>query len=85
MSLADIACLIEEASQEPNDPGQDRVLAAYQKNRLPDIRRRSAGIKALNNTSISGGLINRDLRSELLTLMHDIEPIRRGLMRLGLG
>ena len=85
MSLADIACLIEEASQEPNDPGQDRVLAAYQKNRLPDIRRRSAGIKALNNTSISGGLINRDLRSELLTLMHDIDPIRRGLMRLGLG
>ncbi len=84
MSLADIRALRDLAVAAPDDLGSAGMLRQYDRRR-PEIAARLAGIDALNRTSMAGGSALRDLRAEAIRLIHDAAPIRRGLMRAGLG
>ncbi|TNC74594.1 FAD-dependent monooxygenase [Rubellimicrobium roseum] len=82
MSLADLRALRDLARARPAEIGTDAWLDGYARQREADIRLRAFGIDALNRASI-GGL--GPLRALGLRAMHDLAPLRHGLMRLGLG
>lgn len=84
MSLADIRCLTDLVA-EAADPGAPGVLDAYARARTPDMLARVAGIDLLNRAAMLQPQPLRDLRRAGLTALHGVAPLRRGLMRLGLG
>jgi 2-octaprenyl-6-methoxyphenol hydroxylase len=85
MSLADMACLLDLAIASPTDLGDVKMLDAYTKRRHPEAALRVAGIDALNRASMAGSPLVHSLRSAGIKALHDATPIRRGLMKLGLG
>lgn len=85
MSLRDIAALLDLARARPEGLGDARMLAEFSRRRMPDIRLRVAGIDALNRASMAGGPMLSRLREEGMKLLHDAAPLRRALMRTGLG
>jgi 2-octaprenyl-6-methoxyphenol hydroxylase len=85
MSLADIEALLDQAEAHRDDPGAPTALSQYNRARLPDITARVAGVDALNRASMTGIQPLRDLRMRALGMLHGATPIRRGLMRAGLG
>ena len=85
MSLADLACLLELAMARPDGLGDRTMLDAYTKRRHPDARLRVAGIDALNRASMAGSLSVQALRAAGIRALHDATPVRRSLMKLGLG
>ncbi len=85
MSLGDIEALLVEAEANRDDPGRAAGLDRYNRARLPEIRARVAGVDALNRASMTGIQPLRDLRMRTLGLLHTATPIRRTLMRAGLG
>ncbi|WP_308443207.1 FAD-dependent monooxygenase [Jannaschia pagri] len=82
-SLKDIAALRDLVASE--GVGTPAMLRAYQRRRWPDIAARMAGIDALNRTSKLDIGAAQAFRARGIAALHDIAPIRRGLMRLGLG
>lgn len=82
-SLRDIAVLRDLCSK--GDIGSDAMLDAYARARRTDVAVRMTGIDLLNRTSIAGAAPVQAARSRGVAALHDIAPIRRGLMRLGLG
>lgn len=84
-SLNDIAALIEAASPSPADPGAPAVLAAYARARRADIAARARVIDLFNRVARSGGAGMQAVRLLGLKAVHDIAPLRRGVMRAGLG
>ncbi|MBF9034258.1 UbiH/UbiF family hydroxylase [Rhodobacterales bacterium HKCCE2091] len=85
MSLADIATLCDLAAAAPGDLGSPTMLDSYARRRRPDLAARVAGIDALNRASMAGAEPLRQARARATALLHDIAPLRRGVMRLGLG
>jgi hypothetical protein len=61
------------------------MLSQYHRRRHPEVRLRVTGVDMLNRTSMAAPRPIRDLRALGIRALHDISPIRRGLMRLGLG
>lgn len=82
MSLADIAWLHAHLG---DDPGEARVLAAYDQTRRQDVRMRQFGIDMLNRASATANAPMQKLRKAGLGALHDIAPLRQAVMRLGLG
>jgi 2-octaprenyl-6-methoxyphenol hydroxylase len=82
MSLRDLQALMDLSAARRGEIGEEGWLRDYARAREPDIRLRALGIDVLNRASI-GGL--GPLRSLGLRAIHDITPVRRTLMRLGLG
>ncbi|MDO7655586.1 MAG: UbiH/UbiF family hydroxylase [Paracoccaceae bacterium] len=85
MSLGDIACLLDLAQSHSADLGSEAMLAAYQKARGFEIKARVIGIDALNRASMVGAPALRDLRSLGLQAIYEFKPLRRTLMKKGLG
>jgi 2-octaprenyl-6-methoxyphenol hydroxylase len=85
MSLADLRVLRDLAVADPAGLGGEGMLAAYARAREPDIRLRAAGIDALNRASMQGAPGLRDLRAGAIEALHGLAPLRRVLMRTGLG
>ena len=85
MSLRDIACLTDLAKQSPEALGTTAQLDAYEKSRRPDIALRLSGIDLLNRTSMIGLRPGRDLRAAGIAALYGIAPLRKVLMRTGLG
>jgi 2-octaprenyl-6-methoxyphenol hydroxylase len=88
MSLADIetiARLTGEARAAGRDIGAPELLAAYQRQRYPEMVARVAGVDLLNRAAQAKEQPLRDLRRAGLKAIHDIRPLRRLAMRLGLG
>jgi 2-octaprenyl-6-methoxyphenol hydroxylase len=85
MSLADTATLLELARQRPDDLGDAPMLDAYHKARYGDITLRVRGIDLLNRASQVGDPTLRDARAMGLNALYSLGPVRRRLMRLGLG
>lgn len=85
MSLADMASLLDLAVASPDTLGAPAMLSAYEKARHGDMRLRVTGIDALNRTSMASGALLHDLRALGVRALHDAAPIRRRLMKLGLG
>ncbi len=83
MSLADLACLLELAKTHPL--GSPQMLQVYHRRRHAEVTARVLGIDALNRASMAQAPLLRDLRAAGLNLLHGFAPLRRTLMRAGLG
>ena len=83
MSLADLACLLDLAKTPPL--GSAQMLQAYHRRRHGEVTARVLGIDALNRASMAEAPLLRDLRAAGLNLLHGFTPLRRTLMRAGLG
>lgn len=84
-SLNDLAALLEAAMANQTDPGAPQVLARYAKVRETDIAARARVIDLFNRITRSGEVPLQSLRLAGLKLVHDLRPLRRGVMRAGLG
>lgn len=85
MSLADTTTLLDLAIEQPENLGDTAMLARYHKARYGDIRMRVTGIDLLNRASKATSPLARDARALGLNALHEITPIRKSLMELGLG
>jgi 2-octaprenyl-6-methoxyphenol hydroxylase len=85
MSLADLACLLDLAKAAPERLGDRAMLDAYHKRRWPEVRARVAGIDLLNRSAMLGAPALRDLRAGALNALYTLAPLRRTLMKTGLG
>jgi len=82
-SLKDIAALRDLC--RPGEIGSAAMTRAYARRRTPDILLRMTGIDLLNRMSIAQNSLAQRARGLGVAAFHDIPPVRRGLMRLGLG
>ena len=84
MSLADLACLLDLVRDAP-DPGARNLLETYENKRHRDIKIRVTGVDALNRASIAGTPVIHDVRRLGIKALHDLKPLRRQAMLMGLG
>ncbi|WBU58987.1 UbiH/UbiF family hydroxylase [Paracoccus albus] len=82
MSLADLNMLLDLSK---DDPGSTESLRIFQRRRWAEARLRLAGIDLLNRASMIGAPPLRDLRAAGLGAIYGIRPVRRLLMKAGLG
>ena len=83
-SLTD-ALALRDLCGDAADPGASGVLSSYDRARARDVRLRAAAVDALNRVALSGfGPVQR-LRAGVMQTLHRAAPVRRGLMRAGLG
>lgn len=85
MSLADLRCLLDLAAADPAGLGSAKMLAAYHRARHAEVKLRVTGVDALNRASMMGTQGLRDLRAGVLDMLYSIAPLRRTMMRAGLG
>jgi 2-octaprenyl-6-methoxyphenol hydroxylase len=84
-SLHDVAALLSLAQNDPGALGTPAHLAAYEKTRARDIALRAHAIDIFNRICKSGDSPVQALRRNGLKLVHDIAPLRKAIMRAGLG
>ena len=84
MSLADIVALLDIVA-EGEDPGDPKGLARYTRARHAEIAARVAGSDMLNRASMADAPGLRDMRMRALNALYRVAPVRRTLMRAGLG
>ncbi len=85
MSLADLAALIDPAVADPAGLGGVEMLQAFEKKRHLEVKARAAGIDLLNRTSMLSEPFLRDLRAGALNALYSLGPVRKTLMKAGLG
>ena len=85
MSLTDLAVLLELAKADPAGLGGPEMLQAYHRRRYLDIRTRVMGVDALNRASMAQSQGMRDVRAAGLAALYAATPVRRALMKAGLG
>lgn len=85
MSLADLATLLKLAEDNRDTLGSADMLAQYQKARHTDIALRVRGVDFLNRASQAENPLLRDLRAKGVEALYGLAPLRKTLMRLGLG
>lgn len=83
MSMADLGALVGLST--PEGLGDPAMLAAYTRRRWPEVAVRVGGVDLLNRASIMGAQPLRDLRAGALDALYSAAPVRKGLMRLGMG
>ncbi|WP_108500473.1 UbiH/UbiF family hydroxylase [Paracoccus indicus] len=82
MSLADLGALLELSKA---DPGSAESLAKFERTRRPEAYARMLGIDALNRASQAQMRPLRDLRAAALGGLYGVAPVRRLMMKAGLG
>lgn len=82
MSLADLSVLLDLMAP---DPGNAEALERYARARRPEALVRLMGIDALNRASMLTPRPLRDLRAAALGGLYALAPVRRTMMRAGLG
>jgi len=85
MSLADLRLLLDLAARNPETLGSDEMLAAFARRRAPEVKLRIAGIDLLNRASMIESQPLRDLRAGALNALYSVAPLRRLMMKAGLG
>ena len=85
MSLADLRVLMELAGTDPAGLGAVKMLDSYHRRRHLEVEARVTGIDALNRASMMGAEPLRDLRAAALNTLYSVAPVRRTLMKAGLG
>jgi len=85
MSLADLRVLLDLAETTPDRLGDRAMLHRYHRARHLEVRARVAGIDALNRASMVDAQGLRDMRMRALNAFYAVAPVRRTLMRAGLG
>lgn len=84
-SLHDVQALVDLAREDPTAIGTRDWLDRFATRRARDIRARASVIDLYNRLCRSEAPPVQALRSLGLTLVHDVAPLRRGIMRAGLG
>lgn len=85
LGLRDVIALravLEDAGQEP---GHQDCLSAYDRSRRSDVRMRTTAVDALNRSLLADFLPADALRGAGLLALGEIGPLRRFVMRNGLG
>lgn len=85
MSLGDLACLLDLATASPDSLGSDEMLNTYHRARHTDIALRLKGVDLLNRASQAENPLLRDLRANGVQTLYGLAPLRKSLMKLGLG
>jgi 2-octaprenyl-6-methoxyphenol hydroxylase len=85
MSLADLTVLLDLARANPDDLGSATMLDAYNRKRHTEVQVRVMGVDMLNRASMAGAPVLRDLRAAALSALYATRPVRKTLMRAGLG
>lgn len=88
MSIGDAAALAEvlaAARDRGEDIGSETVLSRYTRARWPDMAARVGGIDALNRAALAEPQALRDLRALGLGAIHGLAPLRRTVMKMGMG
>jgi 2-octaprenyl-6-methoxyphenol hydroxylase len=85
LGYRDVATLGQLLAGPLVDPGSERVLAAYDRARRTDVVSRTAAVDALNRTLLSDFLPVQAARGLGLFLLDQIPPLRRAMMRRGVG
>ena len=85
MSLADLATLLDLAVANRAGLGAAPMLDTYHRTRHWEVRARVMGIDLLNRASMAGSPALRDLRARALAALYSAAPVRKALMRTGLG
>ena len=85
MSLTDMACLLELATANPDDIGSEAMLSKYNKARWLESKARVKGIDILNRSSMANNPMLRNLRRAGLKTLYKVEPLRKTVMKAGLG
>lgn len=85
MSLADLRVLLELAQANPDRLGDHAMLETYHRRRWPEVKARVTGIDMLNRASMMGAQGLRDMRASALNALYSIAPVRKTLMKAGLG
>lgn len=84
-SLHDVAMLIDLAKKGPELIGTQQFLDTYARSRARDIDARARVIDLYNRVCRSDAPPVQALRSLGLRMVHDMAPLRKGVMRAGLG
>ena len=85
MSLSDIATLLDLSEANCEGLGSIRMLDDYHKARMPDIKLKIRGIDALNRASQLGLPVAQSIRATGLKALHQLTPVRKKLMQIGVG
>ncbi|WP_281983259.1 UbiH/UbiF family hydroxylase [Thalassorhabdomicrobium marinisediminis] len=85
MSLADLACLLDLAQAAPDQLGDAQMLQSYHRRRHPDVMLRVKGVDLLNRASQAENPLLRDLRATGVEALYGLAPLRKTIMKLGLG
>jgi 2-octaprenyl-6-methoxyphenol hydroxylase len=85
MSLADLSALLDLAIANPASLGSAEMLTAFERKRHLEVKARLAGVDLLNRTSMLGEPFLRDLRAGALNALYSLGPVRKTLMKAGLG
>jgi len=84
LSLRDVEALANLCASA-DDPGAERLLSDYARQRTPDILARTAGVDLLNRSVRSEARPVRDIRRAGLSLLGRTPPLRRLAMKIGMG
>lgn len=84
-SVNDIAALADAIRTQPGDPGAAPVLARYEASRMRDIAARAVVIDLFNRVTRSPDAVSQALRQFGLKTVHDLAPLRQGVMQAGMG
>jgi 2-octaprenyl-6-methoxyphenol hydroxylase len=85
MSLADLRALLDLAEARPEGLGDAQMMADYHDARHRDVAMRVTGIDMLNRTSQAANQALRDARARGIETLYSMAPVRRTLMKMGLG
>ncbi|MDA5093527.1 FAD-dependent monooxygenase [Aliiroseovarius sp. KMU-50] len=84
-SLNDVITLLDLAGAQPGNLGSPAMMRAYEKARGTDIARRAKVIDLFNRVTRSGDGVLQAVRLMGLKAVHDVAPMRKSVMRAGLG
>lgn len=88
MSLTDLSALIDltvAARDAGKDFGSPEVLNQYHRTRWPDMAARIKGVDVLNRSAMAQSQGLRDLRRMGLKTLYGMKPLRKTVMKAGLG
>ncbi|MEQ9695711.1 UbiH/UbiF family hydroxylase [Shimia sp. SDUM112013] len=85
MSLGDMRILLDLAKANPTDLGNTKMLETYHRKRFTEVKLRVKGIDMLNRASMVEARPLRDVRAMGLNALYSMSPVRKTLMRMGLG
>ncbi|MCF2905494.1 UbiH/UbiF family hydroxylase [Octadecabacter sp. CECT 8868] len=85
MSLGDLACLLDLAAATPDTLGSAEMLKTYHNRRHAEVKLRVKGVDLLNRASQAENPLLRDLRAKGVDALYGLAPLRKTLMKIGLG
>ncbi len=85
MSVKDIETILQLSIKNIRNVGSSDMLSAYQFKRSPEIFGKAFSVGFLNKLAASEQTAFQNLRAFGLDAINNIGPLKRGIMRLGLG